>query len=162
MPDFLRAARARNVAAPALAMAFAVVAWQQWLHTSVLRSHEAHDGNAIVHWFRDGALTVVPVVPAVLAVMVGLAIARRRQDDASSVFGQLPRPAWMALVFGALLVPMARAHGWCAFTARQRAWRRWWTGIHPSGPRRRLPLGEPSAGVKKFALLVVNPSCASA
>ncbi len=97
--------RRSHVAALAVLLALVVVAWQQVWHHTVLRSH-GPEGNLALHFLRDGALAVIP---ALIAVHVGLHLSRRR-PGANPTLNLLTTSGWVAAVFAVVMIPMVGLH----------------------------------------------------
>ena len=96
-----------DVVVTAIVLAFAVVGWEQWVHSTIFGVHAEESGSAFTHWFRDGSLTVVP---ALFAVEGGLWVADRVVTPATTGGRLVSQAISMTTLFGLLLVPMVAVH----------------------------------------------------
>jgi FtsP/CotA-like multicopper oxidase with cupredoxin domain len=89
----------------AVLIAVVVVGWQQLWHHTVLRTH-GPEGSVVTHFLRDGALAIIP---AFLAVRIGLRLARRRAG-LDPTLNMLSTSGWIAGTFALVMVPMVALH----------------------------------------------------
>jgi len=99
--------RQRQIAVMAAVLAFGVVAWEQWVHSTALGVHHESTGGHFFHWLRDGTLALVP---AVAAVVCGRWIASRLQQRRHATETLLPRSVAIGGLFGLLLIPLVAVH----------------------------------------------------
>jgi len=99
-------ARSPEIAVLTVVLAFGVVAWEQWVHSSALAGHDGQR-DPLFHWLRDGTLTMVP---ALLAVWAGLRAAQRFESGRSLAQALLVRGTCVAGLLVLMLTPLTLVH----------------------------------------------------
>src|SRR5215472_428098 len=98
----------RQVLVVAAALTFAVIAWEQLLHATVLHAEQGGTLlSGVLHWLRDGVLAL-PL--GLAAVMVGFRAARRLGVVGSSARDVMARASIVSLAFVLCLTPGVSAH----------------------------------------------------
>ncbi len=88
-------------------LAFVVIAWQQVMHAVLFGYHSDGTGAIVLHWLRDGALALPA---AVLAVGLGMRLARAHGRSRTEAQVMLSRTVAVAAVFAVVLVPLVGIH----------------------------------------------------